>query len=36
MQITVELPDEVAKSLGAEPELPRQFLEAYAIEGYRT
>jgi Uncharacterised protein family (UPF0175) len=36
MQITVELPDEVAKSLGAEPALPRQLLEAYAIESYRT
>jgi Uncharacterised protein family (UPF0175) len=36
MQITVELPDEVAKSLGPEPALPRQLLEAYAIEGYRA
>ena len=36
MQVTVELPDEVAKSLGAEPDLSRRLLEAYAIEGYRT
>lgn len=36
MQITVQLPDEVARLLGTAAELPRKFLEAYAAEGYRT
>jgi len=36
MQITVQLPDEVARLLGTAAELPRQLLEAYAVEGYRT
>jgi len=36
MRITIEMPDEIAKSLGPERGLPRQLLEAYAIEGYRT
>jgi len=36
MQITVQLPDEVARLLGTAAELPRMFLEAYVAEGYRT
>jgi len=36
MQITVQLPDEIARLLGTASELPRKFLEAYAAEGYRT
>ncbi len=36
MQITVQLPDEVARLLGTAAELPRKFLEAYAAEAYRT
>ena len=36
MQVTVQLPDDIAKLLGSEAEIPRRLLEAYAIEGYRT
>ena len=36
MQITIQLPDEVARLLGTSAELPRKFLEAYAAEAYRT
>ena len=36
MQITIELPDDIAKQLTEqENDLPRQLLEALAIEGYR-
>ena len=36
MQITVQLPDDIARLLGTAAELPRKLLEAYAAEGYRT
>ncbi|MBN9690016.1 MAG: UPF0175 family protein [Verrucomicrobia bacterium] len=36
MRITIELPDEIAESLGPELSLSRRLLEAYAIEGYRS
>ena len=35
MEITVQLPDDVAKQLGDTANMPRQFLEAFAIERYR-
>jgi hypothetical protein len=34
MQITLELPDEIAQGLGAK-DLPRVLLESFALEGYR-
>ena len=36
MQITVQLPDEIAQHLGEFTDMPREFLEAFAAEGYRT
>ena len=36
MQITVQLPDEIARHLGEFADMPRQFLEAFAAEGYRS
>lgn len=36
MQITVQVPDDIARLMGAATELPRQLLEAYAAEAYRT
>lgn len=37
MQITVELPDDIARRFGAdEPELSRAALEALAVEGVRS
>jgi hypothetical protein len=37
MQITLELPDDVAQSLEAGAEnLPRALLESFALEGYRS
>lgn len=33
MQITLELPDEIA---GQVKDLPRAFLESFALEGYRS
>jgi len=37
MQITLELPDDVARSLEAHAEnLPRALLESFALEGYRS
>lgn len=35
MEITVQLPDEVAKQLGDLDDMPRHLLEAFAIENYR-
>jgi predicted HTH domain antitoxin len=35
MQVTVEVPDEVAEQLGRKAEMPRRILEALALEGYR-
>ncbi len=37
MQITLELPDDVARSLEAKvKDLPRALLESLALEGYRS
>jgi hypothetical protein len=37
MQITLELPDDVAQSLEAQAKnLPRALLESFALEGYRS
>jgi len=37
MQITLELPDDVAQGLIAQVEnLPRALLESFALEGYRS
>lgn len=36
MNVTLEIPDEVATCLGIEaPALPQAMLEAYAVDGYR-
>jgi hypothetical protein len=36
MEVTVELPDEIARHLGEATEMPRQMLEAFAAEAYRA
>lgn len=37
MQVTIELPEEISSSLeGRWGDVPRQILEATAVEGYRT
>ena len=37
MQVTLELPDDILAALeGRWPDLPRQALEALAVEGYRS
>ena len=36
MEVTVQMPDEVAKQLGETASMPRKFLEAFAAEGYRS
>lgn len=36
MQITVHLPDEIAQHLSGSVDMPREFLEAFAAEGYRA
>jgi hypothetical protein len=37
MQITLELPDDVARGLEAQvKDLPRALLESFALEGYRS
>lgn len=36
MQVTIELPDDLALVLQRRGDLPRQLLEAYAADGYRT
>ncbi len=37
MEITIQIPDDLARSLGqAEGDLSRQTLEALAIDGYRS
>lgn len=37
MQVTLDLPDDISAALeGRWPDLPRQVLEALAVEGYRT
>jgi len=35
MQVTLQLPDQIAQDLGAEGDIPRGILEATALEGYR-
>ncbi len=36
MHVTVQLPDDLARELGDPAEIPRQLLEAFALEGYRS
>lgn len=36
MEITVQLPDDVVKQLGDIGTMPRQVLEAFAVESYRS
>jgi hypothetical protein len=36
MEVTVELPDEIARHLGETSAMPRQMLEAFAAEAYRA
>ena len=37
MQVTLDLPDDISEALeGQWADLPRQALEALAVEGYRT
>ena len=36
MEITAQLPDDIAKHLGDTSLMPRQMLEAYAAEAYRA
>ena len=36
MEVTVQLPDDIAKHLGETATIPRQMLEAFAAEAYRT
>jgi hypothetical protein len=37
MQVTVQLPDNIARQLSHAPgDIPRRILEAVAVEGYRS
>lgn len=36
MEVTIELPDDIARHLGEASEMPRQVLEAFAAEAYRA
>jgi len=36
MEVIVPLPDDIAKHLGETSAMPRQMLEAFAAEAYRT
>jgi predicted HTH domain antitoxin len=36
MQVTVQLPDEIAKGLGRDAEVPRRVLEALVLQRYLT
>ena len=36
MQVTVELPDEIAQQVGNKAEVSRRMLESFALEGYRA
>ena len=36
MQVTVQLPDEIAQQLGESADISREFLKAFAAESYRT
>jgi hypothetical protein len=35
MQITMQVPDEIARHLGSQREMPRRIVEAVVLEGYR-
>jgi Uncharacterised protein family (UPF0175) len=36
MNLTVEIPDEIADTLGAGTDLPRRVLEGFALEEYKS
>jgi hypothetical protein len=36
MEVTIELPDDIARYLGEASKMPRQVLEAFAAEAYRA
>jgi predicted HTH domain antitoxin len=37
MQVTIEIPDDVAQQIGQRDlDISRELLEAFAVEGYRT
>ena len=36
MEVTVELPDDIARHFGEPSEMPRKFLEAFVAEAYRA
>ncbi len=36
MEVTVQMPDEIARLLGESAHMPRKLLEALAIESYRS
>ncbi|NLX96121.1 MAG: hypothetical protein GXY83_08090 [Rhodopirellula sp.] len=36
MDVTVQLPDEIVQQLGGVATMPRQLLEAFALERYRA
>ncbi len=36
MEVTIELPDEIARHLGDASEMPRRMLEAFAAESYHA
>jgi hypothetical protein len=36
VEVADELPDDIARQLGDVSEMPRQMLEAFAAEAYRT
>jgi hypothetical protein len=35
MEVTIELPDDIARTLGNAKEMPRKVLEAFVAEAYR-
>jgi len=36
MEVTIQVPDDLAQRLSAEGDVSRQILEAFALEGYRN
>jgi hypothetical protein len=36
MEVTIRVPDELAQRLSVDGDVSRQFLEAFALEGYRN
>lgn len=36
MEVTIQLPDEIARQLGDPATMPRSILEAFAAEAYRS